>query len=147
MNIWINIPLRINDWFAADNWSFVCTWIALFFHVLFLYPLSSSNKPLSQESTGPYTFSEYCHKLYSDHWLAANEACYESLLSKLLKCQVWLWKLENVNCMQIQNSMTISSDLYPATSEQPQAKVKSIIFCLVTTESWHFKFVINIRIL
>lgn len=99
MNIWINIPLRINDWFAADNWSFVCTWIALFFHVLFLYPLSSSNKPLSQESTGPYTFSEYCHKLYSDHWLAANEACYESLLSKLLKCRVWLWKLENVNCL------------------------------------------------
>lgn len=54
------------------------------------------------------------------------------------------WKRELL--MQIQSSMNISSDLYPATFEQPQAKAKSIIFCLAATESWHFSFTINISI-
>lgn len=49
--------------------------------------------------------------------------------------------------MQIQTSMNISFDLYPSTFEQPQAKAKSIIFCLAATEYWHFKLKPNIGIL
>lgn len=49
--------------------------------------------------------------------------------------------------MQIQTSMNISFYLYRAAFEQPQAKAKSIIFCLAAIESWHFELKTNTSIL